>query len=148
MDGILANITDWQGWMILGLALGVAEIIMPGIFLIWVAMAAALTGVVTLLLPLSLPIQVALFALLCIVATYTGRRIYKADPGETQDPLLNDRTARLIGEVVTVSEAISAGRGRVKVGDSEWLCKGPDSPAGAQVRIVSAKGSTLIVEPA
>ena len=53
----------------------------------------------------------------------------------------------LIGQTVTVSEALVSGQGRVKVGDSAWLCKGPDAPIGAYVRIVGADGSVLIVEP-
>lgn len=147
MEGVMSGLTDWQGWLILGLVLGIAEIVMPGIFLIWVAMAAAITGVATLLLPLSVPLQVTVFAVLCVAATYIGKRMYALHPGDSQDPLLNDRTARLIGEIVSVSEAIDSGKGRVKVGDSEWTCKGGDAPVGAKVRVTGAQGSVLLVEP-
>ena len=64
----------------------------------------------------------------------------------SQDPLLNDRTARLVGEIVTVVEPIDNGRGRVKVGDSVWPCRGPDAPVGSQVRVVGAEASVLKVE--
>jgi hypothetical protein len=33
------------------------------------------------------------------------------------------------------------------VGDSVWIARGPDLPAGARVRIVGAKGTVLEVEP-
>ena len=138
--------TPWEIWLAIALILGIAEIVMPGIFLIWIALGAAITGIVIYLVPLALAFQIVLFALLCLVATYAGRRWYKDDPGESQDPLLNDRTARLIGEVVTVSQAIEGGRGRGKVGDTQWPCKGSDSPAGVQVRIIGADGSLLLVE--
>ncbi|MEO8722598.1 MAG: NfeD family protein [Sphingobium sp.] len=148
MDALLAgDLLDWQGWLVLGLVLGVAEILVPGIFLIWVATAAAITGVITYFLPIPLPLQVAIFAALCVAATYAGRRWYANNPVASQDPKLNDRTARLIGQLVTVSEAVQGGQGRVKVGDSAWLCKGPDAPVGAHVRVVGADGSVLIVEP-
>ncbi|WP_435593901.1 NfeD family protein, partial [Sphingobium phenoxybenzoativorans] len=35
---------DHWWWMILAVLLGIGEIIIPGVFLIWVAIAAALTG--------------------------------------------------------------------------------------------------------
>ena len=60
--------------------------------------------------------------------------------------LLNDRVARLIGQVVTVVEPIASGQGRVKVGDGEWLASGPDAPAGAKVRIIGGRGGSLDVE--
>src|SRR3546814_4961906 len=43
------------------------------------------------------------------------------------DPLLNQRGGRLIGEVLTVTQAIEDGRGRAKVGDGEWPVRGPDA---------------------
>ncbi len=49
--------------------------------------------------------------------------------------------------VVTVVEPIHAGRGKVRVDDGEWLAKGPDAPAGAQVRILGSEGTWLLVEP-
>jgi membrane protein implicated in regulation of membrane protease activity len=75
-----------------------------------------------------------------------GRRWYAANPVDSQDPLLNDRTARLVGEIVTVVEPIDNGRGRVKVGDSVWSCRGPDAPVGSRVRITGADASVLQVE--
>ena len=63
------------------------------------------------------------------------------------DPLLNDRIARLVGEVVTVVEPVSDHGGRVRVGDGEWPARGPDAPIGARVRITGATGATLRVEP-
>jgi membrane protein implicated in regulation of membrane protease activity len=126
--------------------LGVAEVLMPGVFLIWVALAAAVTGLIALLLPVSVPVQLLIFALLCLASVWGGRRWYAANPVASQDPMLNDRTARLVGEIVTVVEPIDNGRGRVKVGDSVWSCRGPDAPAGTRVRVVGADASVLKVE--
>ena len=142
----LSMLDDHWGWLVFAALLGVAEVMIPGVFLIWVALAAAVTGLIALLLPVSVPVQLLIFALLCLVSVWGGRRWYAANPVDSQDPLLNDRTARLIGEIVLVVEAIEAGRGRVKVGDSVWSCRGPDAPAGARVRVVGAEGSVLQVE--
>ncbi|MDX3901606.1 MAG: NfeD family protein [Sphingobium sp.] len=139
--------THWW-WMIFAVMLGIGEIILPGIFLIWIAVAAAATGLASFLLPIGTAGQLILFALLCLVATWAGRRWYAGNPVASQDPLLNDRTARLIGEIVTVVEPIEGGRGRVKVDDGVWSARGADAPAGARVRITGADASVLTVEPA
>ena len=142
----LGMLDDHWGWLVFAALLGMGEVLMPGVFLIWVALAAAVTGLIALLLPVSVPVQLLIFALLCIVSVWGGRRWYAANPVDSQDPLLNDRTARLIGEVVLVVEPIEAGRGRVKVGDSVWSCRGPDASAGSRVRVVGADASVLQVE--
>ncbi|HEV2746657.1 MAG TPA: NfeD family protein [Allosphingosinicella sp.] len=134
-------------WLIGAALLGIAELLMPGVFLIWLAAAAAVTGFAALLLGIPLAFQFALFALLAITAVYVGRRWYAANPVASSDPLLNDRTARLVGETVVVVGAIEDGIGRVRVGDSVWNARGPDAAAGARVRVTGSDGACLKVEP-
>ena len=135
-------------WIWLGVAilLGIAELVAPGVFLIWLAAAAAATGLVTLVFDMGTAFELLLFALFSIGALYLGRRWYAEHPVESSDPLLNDRGARMVGERLTVVTAIEHGRGKVRVGDSVWSCKGPDSPAGARVRVTAVEGACLIVE--
>jgi membrane protein implicated in regulation of membrane protease activity len=137
---------QWM-WLLGAIVLGIAELIVPGVFLIWLAAAAAATGLLTLAFGIALPFQFALFALLAIAAVYSGRRWYLANPMPSADPMLNDRAARLVGRTVVVVAAIEHGEGRVKVGDGVWSCRGPDAPEGARVRITGADGSCLKVEP-
>ena len=119
-------------WLILAALLAIAELLVPGVFLVFIAAGAAVTGIVTLLVPaFDLVFEVFLFAGASAAAVAVGRRWYRTNPVPSEDPLLNDRVARLIGQVVTVVEPIVAGQGRVKVGDGEWLANGPDTPAGA-----------------
>ena len=134
-------------WLICAALLGILEIFVPGIFLAWIAAAAALTGIVVALLPLELPFQLALFGLLAMAAVLGGRRHYERNPVESSDPMLNDRTARLIGQKVLVVTAIENGEGRVKVGDSVWAARGPDAAAGSRMMVTGAEGTCLRVEP-
>ena len=129
--------------------LGIGELAIPGVFLIFLAIAAAVTGVATLVLA-DLPIaaQLLSFAIWSGVTVAIGKRWYRDYPVASSDPKLNDRAARLIGETVPVCEAIVDGAGRVRIGDGTWSAHGPDAPAGAAVRIVAVAGSTLLVEPA
>ena len=134
-------------WLILAALLAIAELLAPGIFLVFIAAGAAVTGVVTLLVPgFGLAFEVFVFAAASAAAVAVGRRWYRRNPVPSEDPLLNDRVARLIGQVVTVVEPIASGQGRVKVGDGEWLASGPDAPAGAKVRIIGGRGGSLDVE--
>lgn len=142
------NLEPHWFWLVLGGLLGIAEILIPGFFLIWLAVAAIITGLVAFLTPLSMTLQIALFAILAVAAVYAGRRWFAMNPIESSDPNLNHRGARLIGETVTVVEAIADGRGRVKVGDSVWNAKGSDAAEGAKVRVTGSEGATLLVEPA
>src|SRR5690349_8339830 len=98
MDTLLA--TPGLAWLILAGVLAVTELLVPGIFLVFVAAGAALTGVVTLIIPDFAPLfQVAVFVAATCAAVAIGRRWYARNPGESPDPKLNDRVARLVGEV-------------------------------------------------
>ena len=138
---------DAHWWWLAGaIVLAIAELVVPGSFLIWIATAAALTGVAALLIGVPLAGQFVLFALLSVASVYLGRRIY-GEAVPSGDPMLNDRAARLIGETLVVVEAIEDGRGRVRVGDGAWPARGPDAAAGTRVRVTGADGACLHVEP-
>lgn len=148
MPDFIANMEPHWAWLSLGVLLAAAEIVAPGFFLIWIGAAAIVTGVIAWVVPLSIPLQLGIFAVLSFVALYGGRRWLKANPITTADPNLNQRGNRLVGEVLTVTKAIEDGRGRAKVGDGEWPVRGPDTVEGAKVRVVSADGGVLVVEAA
>lgn len=135
-------------WLITAVALAVAELAIPGVYLVFLAAAAAITGALALLFPdLPLAGQLVGFAAWSVAAVLIGRRWYQEFPIPSADPLLNDRVARLVGEIVTVVEPVSDHGGRVRVADGEWPARGPEVPAGARVRITGATGATLLVEP-
>ena len=133
-------------WLIIGGVLGIAEILIPGFFLIWLSVAAIITGIAAFILPISMTVQMALFAALAVAAVYSGRRWFAMNPIESSDPNLNNRGARLIGESVLVVEAIEGGKGRVKVGDGVWIAKGADAAVGTRVRVTGSDGAALLVE--
>lgn len=145
MNGWFDNLGGW--WLIAAVLLGGAELLVPGVFLVFLAFAAAVTGAFLLLFPeLPLPAQLLSFAAWTAIAVWIGRSWYRDNPVDSSDPLLNDRVARLLGETVTVVQSIDGGTGRVKVGDGEWLARGPDTPAGTRVRVIGADGTALKVD--
>jgi hypothetical protein len=146
MTGWFDNFGGW--WLIAAVLLGGAELIVPGVFLVFLAVAAAITGVFLLLFP-DLPVaaQLLSFAAWSSITVWLGRRYYRDNPVDSADPLLNDRIARLVGETVIVAQAIEGGRGRVRVADGEWPARGPDAATGARVRVTGGQSGTLTVEP-
>jgi membrane protein implicated in regulation of membrane protease activity len=67
---------------------------------------------------------------------------------ESSEPDLNRRHDQLVGRIVVVEEAISRGRGKVRVGDTLWPAEGPDTPAGEDVQVTATRGMVLVVERA
>ena len=81
------------GWFIAGLLLLVAELILPGVFLMWVGIAALILGALSLAFwPFGFwgwQLQVLLFAILSVVAILAGRKILKNRETTSDQPLLN-----------------------------------------------------------
>lgn len=144
MSALAADSHWW--WAIAGLILLSAEMLLPGVYLVWIGIAALITAVLALALPV--PLQLAAFAGLSLTATGIGRRWYRQNPVPTSDPLLNDRAERLVGQVVTVIEAVDRTCGRVKVGDGVWNARGGPATPGTSVRVMGVDGTCLLVEPA
>lgn len=143
----MTAIDPHYGWLALGLVLAVGEMAIPGVFLIWMAGAALVTGLLAWVVPISLPAQVVLFAVLSIIAVFAGRRFLAAHPVVSADPKMNLRGERVLGESVVVTQAIEGGQGRVRLGDSEWLARGEDAVVGTRLTVVGHDGTVLKVAP-
>ncbi len=147
MTALLALPAYWL-WLIAGAVLAIAEMVAPGVFLVWIGAAAAVTGIATLLLPIGLVVQALIFASASIAAIYAGRHVLERNPILSSDPLLNDRSARLIGAIVTAVEPVDALGGRVKVGDGVWSARGAEAAIGDRLRVTGCQGNVLTVEQA
>jgi len=134
-------------WGVLAIVLALTEIFVPGVFLVWLAVAAALTAGLASLLPISETFQLLAFAIFSALSVSGGRLWYLARPVEGDDPLLNDRAARMLGRTVVVIEAITHGQGRVRVDDGSWQATGPDAEAGTHMVVTGVSGSVLTVAP-
>jgi membrane protein implicated in regulation of membrane protease activity len=139
---------DVFAWAVAALLLFAAEVLAPGAFMLWLGLAAAVTFVIVLLLPMPLLAQVGLFVVLGLVSIQVYRTWFRGRGTRSDQPLLNRRVAQLVGRVVPLERAIVNGRGRVQIADALWDVEGPELPAGAAVRVVGADGRTLRVEPA
>jgi membrane protein implicated in regulation of membrane protease activity len=148
MAEAFSQLQFWH-WWIVGVALVIIEIITPGFFLLWIGIAAGVTGVIVLLAPvLSWEVQVLIFAPLAVAAVVAARYYLLKHPIETADATLNRRGSQYIGHVFNLDEAIVNGVGKVKVGDTFWRVEGSDLPVGAKVKVTGIVGTVLKVEKA
>lgn len=149
----LSDLGLWT-WWIIGFVLVAIEIVAPGTFVLWFGLAAFVVGAFNFIFGIDSAIfvwqaQIILFAVLAIGFAILGRRLAsKRGPDDTDKPNLNERSASLIGTVAVLTEAISEGSGRAKIGDSTWRVVGPDLAKGERVKVTSVEGGTLIVDAA
>lgn len=147
---LVITLGPWS-WWILGLILLAAELAAPGVFLIWIGLAAMVVGAASLFLwdqaVWSWQVQLVLFAALAVAITLAGRRVFARTDHESDEPLLNRRGDSLVGRTATLADPIREGRGRIRLDDTWWSVSGPDLPAGMRVRVAAWTGTELIVEP-
>jgi membrane protein implicated in regulation of membrane protease activity len=121
--------------------------VLPGVYLLWVGLGAMAAGLLVLAVPeLSLEWQLVAFAAAAVVAAFAGHAFYRRTL-HTARPTLNRRGEEMIGARGHVEDAITNGRGRVRIGDSGWLARGPDLPAGTPILVVGCDAATLVVAP-
>ncbi|MFK3666197.1 NfeD family protein [Ochrobactrum teleogrylli] len=147
----LSELGIWS-WLVLGLVLLILEILAPGIFFIWFALAALVTGGVAFLLSstsaFGWQVQLVVFLVLAVVFALAGRRFFGSKSENLDEPLLNRRGEQLVGQRTTLTEPIINGHGRIRINDTTWRVKGPDLPAGTEVRVVAFDAVTLEIEVA
>jgi membrane protein implicated in regulation of membrane protease activity len=127
------------------------EMLIPGIFFMFVAAGAATVGVIMLFAPeLPLTWQLLIFIAVAIVTAYVGRKYlvrFQQHRHSTEVETLNRRGSEFVGQTVALIDPIVGGRGRARVGDTTWTVTGPDAPAGTLVEVIASSGNELRVKP-
>lgn len=143
------GIWDWFG---IGLLFLVLELVISGIFMFWVGLAAVTVALLMAVMPeLGWKAQAVLFAgitLMYVLSwSYFGRSKF-SQPDQDESKNLNSRTLNYMGQKRPLVEAIIGGKGLIVIDDSRWVVTGPDLPQGTLVKVIEIQDSTLIVEPA
>ena len=133
-------------WLAIAAVLLSLEMLAPGVFLLWFGLAAALVGLLLPLLHLDASLQLGLFTVLSVGLAVFARMVLRYGISITDRSTLNKPGNRYKGQIVEVAEAIVAGRGKVKIGDTIWTAEGPDAGIGARVRVTGAKGTVVVTE--
>ena len=135
---------DWIIWVAAGLGLLILEMLLPGVFMMWLGLAASGTGLLTLAFGFGFSGQVVSFGVLAAISLTIGLRVRR--PG----PVMRTERDGLIGRPATA--LVFQGRdGRVRLGDTDWPARVPPDTAppdpGARLRVAQVDGTILIVRP-
>ncbi|RUV90416.1 NfeD family protein [Mesorhizobium sp. M1A.F.Ca.IN.022.07.1.1] len=146
IERIVSELGPWN-WMVLGFVLLVMEIVAPGVFMLWIGIAALIIGAVSLLIWdaafWTWQLQVLAFLVLSLASAFVGKKLVGDRAVNADQPLLNRRGAQMVGRTATLAEPIKNGRGRIRLGDTLWRVSGPDLPVGTQVRVTGAADTDL-----
>jgi membrane protein implicated in regulation of membrane protease activity len=139
----------WAVWMVLAVALGMAEMVSLDLVLLMLA-AGAVVGALAALASFPVVLQVLLAgggaaAMLSLVRPNLLRHLHGG-------PDLVTGTGKLVGQQGLVTEELSAHHpGRVKVGGEIWSAQPYDEslviPSGATVEVFAIRGATAFVHP-
>jgi inner membrane protein len=53
---------------------------------------------------------------------------------------------KFIGQALVLDAPIADGKGKVRLGNRDWIVRGPNLPVGARVRVTGVDGSVLLVD--
>ena len=124
-------------WGCLALLLVAAETMVPGLFLLWLGLAAGVVFFIVWALPD-----------LAILGQVVYVKFFRDKESASDHPLLNRRGEQLVDKIYNLETAIINGHGRVKIGDAFWTVQGPDLPVDSAVRIIAVDSMVLRVIPA
>jgi membrane protein implicated in regulation of membrane protease activity len=135
-----------QHWVVLGLILLIAEMATGTTYLLWPAVAAFLTALISWFGLTNWIAELAIFGVLVVVLTALGRPLVQRWRNEGAASGLNERSAALIGAGAIVTN-FANGVGSVKVQDTVWRAVSDETlEAGQAVVIDSVDGVTLKVK--
>lgn len=146
----LDQMVFWH-WWVLAIILIIAEIFSMSLFALFIAIAAAIVGVVALIFPeSSWTLEFILFSVLSLVSIVGWHYYRKANPPDpTDQPSLNKRGTQYVGRTFTLDSPTENGVGKLNVDDSTWkITSEKDFKKGDKVKVTALDGVVLKVEKA
>ena len=140
---------EWWHWLVLGIALVIAELAVPAFFLIWFGLGGLLVGLALLVLPLGGTAQIALWVAASLAMVFLWFKVFRRGEFKT---LIGQSDAHVLGEIGLLSQAVAPFEwGRVRfqkpvLGADKWVCRADEAiAAGERVKVVAVEGSFLKV---
>jgi inner membrane protein len=144
MSDLLSFSGPWFWFIIAGLLL-IGELLSPGVFLMWLAGAAAITGVGDLIFNMGWAGEAITFGFTALITVFATWKPVTANWSPKSDqPHLNQRLNGFVGRTIVLDQAIINGSGKVRIEDALWDVDGEDAPAGAKVKLTGVKGLRLV----
>src|SRR5271168_4837424 len=100
---LIESLGIWD-WFIAGGLLLILEVLAPGVFMLWLGLAALLVGAISLVVDWPWQAQFVAFAVFAVAAIPIWRRLAKSVGAPTDQPFLNRRTDGYLGRVFTLEK--------------------------------------------
>jgi inner membrane protein len=140
---------EWWHWIVGGIGLVLAELVIPSFFIVWFGLGALLVGLLALAFDLSVTAQLATWTVASLAMVVLWFRVFKQSFIKTR---AGTADGEVIGEIgLLVSAVAPFERGKVRfqrpvLGSDEWVCLADTTiAAGDRVRVVAVEGSFLKV---
>ena len=141
---------EWWHWIVLGIALIIAELAVPQFVLIWFGLGSLLVGLMMVVLPgLGVTAQFLLWTLASLAMIFLWFRVFKRGAHKTR---IGMSDANVVGEVGVLTRDVEPfQRGSVRfqkplMGSDVWECIADESiRANDRVRVTSIEGNILKV---
>lgn len=132
-------------WLIIAVSCGLIEAGTIAIVSVWFVIGAVVSFFMALIFPESILLQIFVFILFSILSLVFIRPVAKKYVDKyTRGGNINSKVDKT---GVVVQEIKKDEKGRVKIGDVEWLAvSNEDISEGTKVRITNVDGNTLCVE--
>ena len=141
---------EWWHWAVLGIALILAELVIPAFVLVWFGLGALLVGAIVSVVPgASLTFQIATWTLASVAMIVLWFKIFKPGFHKTRIGMAD---ANVIGEVGMLIQDVEPYRkGQVRfqkpiLGADVWDCIADDPiRSGERIKVLGVEGSLLKV---
>jgi membrane protein implicated in regulation of membrane protease activity len=130
-------------WVLVGLAFFGAELLLPGVFLLWIGIASIGAGLALMAWP-EMPFGYAVLLFIAVLSAgiFAGLRLRRIT-GER--PQVNLPGSSVVGRIGIVTDATGPLL-RVRLGDSDWSAESEQTlAAGDRVEVVGVSGTHLKV---
>jgi inner membrane protein len=145
MNDLLPGVGAWL-WFIVAAVLLFAELMMPGVFLMWLGVAAILTGIADLIFNFDWRMEIVAFAVLALAMVgATWKWVTRQWQPESDQPNLNQRHMTYVGKSYVLDFPIVNGSGKITIDATIWDVDGADAPVGTRVTVTGVKGMRLVV---
>lgn len=136
-------------WFLVGLALVLAELAVPGVILVFLGVAAWLVAILDWIGVDSFSVQLWIFGISSIALVFGARRFVKGWFSGKESTENGDIDEEFVGKIVEVISAIEPnGFGLVELKGAQWKATSSEALArGSQAVVTARKNITLEVTP-
>jgi len=132
----------WMFWLVAAGVLFVIEMMTLTFYLLWLSIGALAAGLVSLLVPDSILLQVVVGSLVALALTVFSKPLVARFRGSRG---FNDTGTDIVGRQGIVVEAIEPGRyGQVKIGGDTWSATSFQTLGRDEIVKVVRRGTTII----